>query len=85
LPYLERLREEIESYRLAQRGLERPKKAQGNKRQRGSWRDKDSVSVTISIGVAERNDRLVAPQAVLEAADRALYRAKEKGRNRVSR
>ena len=85
LPYLERLREEIDSYRLARRGVERPKKAQGNKRQRGSWRDKDSVSVTISIGVAERNDRLVTPQAVLDAADRALYRAKEKGRNRVSR
>ena len=37
------------------------------------------------IGVAERNDRLVTPQTVIEAADRALYRAKEKGRNRVTR
>jgi PleD family two-component response regulator len=35
--------------------------------------------------VAERNERLATPQAVIEAADRALYRAKEKGRNQLSR
>ena len=85
LPYLEELRGEIESYRIALRGSDRPKKSKGDKRQRGSWRGRDGVSVTISIGVAECNDRLTTPQAVIEAADRALYRAKEKGRNRVSR
>jgi len=85
LPYLEALRAEIEAYRLALRGSDRPQKTKGNNRQRGGWRGKDGVSVTISIGVAERNDRLATPQAVIEAADRALYRAKEKGRNRVSR
>jgi diguanylate cyclase (GGDEF)-like protein len=85
LPYLETLRREVESYQLALRGSDRPKKAKRSKRERGGWRGKNSVSVTISIGVAERNDRLVTPQAVIEAADRALYRAKDKGRNRVSR
>ena len=85
LPYLEALRAVIESYRLALRSSDRPKKVKGNNRQPGSWRGKDGVSVTISIGVAESNERLVTPQAVLKAADRALYRAKEKGRNRVSR
>ena len=85
LPYLEALRRDIEGYRLALRGSDRPKKAKGSKRERGGWRGKNAVSVTISIGVAERNDRLVTPQVVIEAADRALYRAKEKGRNRVSR
>ena len=85
LPYLEQLRGEIESYRIALRGLDRPKKSKGDKRQRGSYRGREAVSVTISIGVAERSDRLTTPQAVIEAADRALYRAKEKGRNRVSR
>jgi len=39
----------------------------------------------VSIGVAERNGRFDTPQEVFEAADRALYRAKEKGRNRLSR
>jgi len=85
IPFLEALRKEIENYRLALRSTDRPKKAKGGKRQRGGWRGKDAVSVTVSIGVAERNDRLATPQAVIEAADRALYRAKDKGRNRVSR
>jgi diguanylate cyclase (GGDEF)-like protein len=85
LPHLEALRKEIEAYRLALRSTDRPKKAKGGKRERGGWRGRDAVSVTVSIGVAERNDRLVTPQAVIEAADRALYRAKDKGRNRVSR
>ncbi|MBI3043933.1 MAG: GGDEF domain-containing protein [Betaproteobacteria bacterium] len=85
IPHLRALREEIESYRLALRGSDRPKKARGNKRQRGGWRGLDAVSVTVSIGVAERNERLATPQAVIEAADRALYRAKEQGRNRVVR
>lgn len=85
LPHLEALREEIESYRIALRGRDRPNKAKGSKRQRGGWRGKDAVSVTVSIGVAERNERLTTPRAVIEAADRALYRAKDKGRNRVSR
>ena len=43
------------------------------------------ISVTISTGVAERGDRLDGPEAVLAAADKALYRAKTDGRNRVSR
>jgi len=85
LPYLEALRGEIEAYRMALRGGDRPRKPKGSGRQRGGWRGKDTVSVTVSIGVAERNDRLATPQAVIEAADRALFRAKEKGRNQVSR
>jgi GGDEF domain-containing protein len=87
LPHLEALRKEVESYQLALRGPDRPRKAKrkGRTRQRGGWRGKDAVSVTISIGVAERNERLAAPQEVMEAADRALYRAKEQGRNRVNR
>jgi diguanylate cyclase (GGDEF)-like protein len=84
LPYLEALREDIEAYRMALRAGERRRKGKRSKRQRGGWRGKDTVSVTVSIGVAERNDRLGTPQAVIEAADHALYRAKEKGRNRVS-
>jgi diguanylate cyclase (GGDEF)-like protein len=84
LPHLDALREEIEAYRMALRGGERRRKGKRSKRQRGGWRGKDTVSVTVSIGVAERSDRLDSPQAVIEAADRALYRAKEKGRNRIS-
>ena len=85
VPHLEALRREIESYRLALRESDRPAKSKGRKRQKGGWRGKRAVSVTVSIGVAERNERLATPQAVIEAADRALYRAKEKGRNQLSR
>jgi diguanylate cyclase (GGDEF)-like protein len=84
-PFLEALRENIEAYQLALRASDRPKKVKGSKRQRGGWRGKRAVSVTISIGVAERNDRLGTPEEVTQAADRALYRAKEKGRNQMSR
>jgi diguanylate cyclase (GGDEF)-like protein len=44
----------------------------------------DGLSVTVSIGVAERDGSLAGPSAVIKAADQALYRAKQAGRNRVS-
>ena len=43
------------------------------------------VSITISAGVAERNEKHSSPFEVLKAADAALYRAKDKGRNCVCR
>ena len=85
IPHLEEVREDIESYRMALRGASRPARPRRAKRQRGGWRGRNAVSVTVSIGVAERNGRFDTPQEVIEAADRALYRAKEKGRNRLSR
>lgn len=39
--------------------------------------------VTISIGVAHRDERRPATGDVLKAADKALYRAKKQGRNRL--
>jgi diguanylate cyclase (GGDEF)-like protein len=41
------------------------------------------VTITISIGLAERSKRHSTPELVLDAADTALYRAKEAGRNCV--
>ena len=85
IPHLEAVREDIESYQMALRSASRPARTRRAKRQRGGWRGRNAVSVTVSIGVAERNGRYDTPQEVIEAADRALYRAKEKGRNRLSR
>jgi diguanylate cyclase (GGDEF)-like protein len=43
------------------------------------------VKVTASIGVAERSDKRRTPKDVITAADKALYKAKGAGRNRVMR
>ncbi len=43
----------------------------------------DGLSVTVSIGVAEPSTRYRQPEQVINAADQALYRAKQRGRNRV--
>ena len=45
--------------------------------------EKNLPRITVSIGVAVFPDAGDNPQTVLKAADQALYRAKEKGRNRV--
>ena len=45
--------------------------------------EKSLPAITVSIGVAAFPDAGDYPEAVLKAADEALYRAKEGGRNRV--
>jgi diguanylate cyclase (GGDEF)-like protein len=45
---------------------------------------RERVQVTVSIGVAWRCERYPTARDVLDAADAALYRAKNAGRNRVS-
>lgn len=41
------------------------------------------ITLNVSIGAAKAGANYATPQAVFEAADQALYRAKEQGRNRV--
>jgi diguanylate cyclase (GGDEF)-like protein len=42
------------------------------------------VRVTISVGVAGYNDELSSGQSLIQAADQALYQAKQAGRNRTT-
>jgi diguanylate cyclase (GGDEF)-like protein len=84
LTRLEALRENVESYLLALRAPERVKNTKRARRP-GGWKGSDTLSVTISIGVADNRSGPAAPRAVLEEAERALQRAKELGRNKVSR
>ena len=41
------------------------------------------IAVTVSIGVSTRNEAITSLKSMIAAADRALYRAKAAGRNRV--
>ena len=82
IPHVERVRKTIEFSEFMLRGPKRPRK-----KPEKSVTTKESVekvSVTVSIGVAERDDCYRTPREVVKAADKALYRAKSSGRNRIS-
>ena len=66
------------------RGPASPKTAKARSRsRRGRGNSRRQLKVTVSIGCADRNARRRTAAEVLAAADRALYRAKRAGRNRV--
>jgi diguanylate cyclase (GGDEF)-like protein len=79
-PFVESLREAIATSGFSLRRPRRPEKKPEHAPEPGPHK---SVTITISIGVAENSKKLSTPGLVLEAADGALYRAKESGRNCV--
>lgn len=87
-PHLEALRASIEEYRMLLRRS--PRRGKGSAGKQGRVRrgknnpQHRSLAVTVSIGYAERKADLKFPEAVIKAADTALYRAKKKGRNCLS-
>ena len=81
LPHLEELREAVETSRFTMRRRFRPRAKPSTPKSR---KTREAITITVSIGVAERNHRHATPDQVVGAADKALYRAKEGGRNRVS-
>ena len=81
IPYLERLRKTVETSKFTLRGRKRPRKKPTKQKPKSSARK--NLSVTISIGAAEREERTSKPDQVLKAADKALYRAKKAGRNQI--
>lgn len=83
LPHLEAIRETIANYEILLRNKDaRPQDDQQGRQRRGAAQA-SSVSVTVSIGVAERQPEHRTPEEVLKAADQALYAAKGAGRNCV--
>ncbi len=81
-PHLEAVRQAVEASRFTVRGRGRPRKRPAHPRSaKGARRQ---VTITISVGVAERDGRNSTPDSVVKAADKALYRSKEDGRNRIS-
>ena len=83
MPHLDALRESIATYNIQLRNQDcRPQDDQQGRQRRGAA-SAGSVSVTVSIGVAERMPEQRTAEEVLKAADKALYTAKSAGRNCV--
>ena len=87
--HLDEVRKSIQNYEMVIRKEPRQEQAEepsGKKqRKKGSFRRaSEKVSVTISIGVADRTASGQTPFDVLKASDEALYAAKKAGRNKVS-
>ncbi|AZD63403.1 GGDEF domain protein [Pseudomonas chlororaphis subsp. aurantiaca] len=79
MPHLEVIRETIANYNIQLRNQEnRPQDDQQGRQRRGAAAA-SSVSVTVSIGVAERQMEHRSPEEVLKSADQALYSAKGRG------
>ena len=99
LPHLESLRGVVETAefrmrkgdrRQTPRGAERRQERKPARSRKGHAirrlaqpKPSEVLSVTVSIGVAARSEQNPHADVVIEAADKALYRAKEGGRNRV--
>ncbi len=87
-PHLESLREAIAESQFTVRGKGRPRRKprqNAARAKRAPRSQPKKVRVTISMGVADSTQVQGSPGDVIKAADKALYRAKRGGRNRVSR
>lgn len=88
MPFLETVHANIEAHRMILRDTEHrsksSKSAKARRGRRSKSRGDKTVSVTISIGIAEPNDKYRKVNKVLKAADTALYMAKQRGRNCIA-
>lgn len=82
LSYLEEVRQTIEEYDIVLRNDQRKSQSKAKRGKAQSSNQRRTVSVTISIGVAEHLSGETFEQA-MKRADQALYKAKKKGRNQV--
>jgi len=78
IPHLENLREQVSKSGYTRK----PSKTQTSKSKRGG---SSQLFVNISIGVCEKSSKYKDSSEVMKGADKALYRAKKKGRNCVSK
>lgn len=78
ISHLDKLREQVSKSGYTRKSS----KAQSSKSKRGN---SSQLFVNISIGVCEKTSKYKDPSDVMKGADKALYRAKKKGRNCVSK
>ena len=83
LPHLEAVREAVADAKFTLRRQPRPPKAAGERRRGTRNGNERRIGVTISVGLAGVDGRNPTTDAVVKAADKAMYRAKKNGRNRV--
>lgn len=82
---LEDVRERIQDTIFVVRGSNRPNKKPGRSKKNQTRKRPEGkrTKVTVSIGLSQRTDKQEDPSDVMKKADRALYKAKDKGRNCV--
>lgn len=83
LPYLEACRKRLAETPFVVRGRARRVSSAGRRGKMGRKKPMKQVKVTASFGIAEPDSVFKTPSQVITAADRALYRAKNAGRNCV--
>jgi len=83
IPHLEKLRDKISRRGFILRGQDRPKKKPKKVKPRSN--SSKRLFLTVSIGVSEKTERNKTADDVIKSADNALYRAKKKGRNCISK
>ncbi len=79
--HMEAVRRTIERSPFVLRGPHRPRARPEGPAAAGERR---RIAVTVSVGIAATDSEAVTPEEVVRAADQALYRAKQAGRNRVA-
>lgn len=81
MPHMEAVRIGIEQYRMQLRDSQSRPRDDREGKQRRAGKTASEVSVTVSMGVAERQAEQRTPQEVIKEADKALYSALSAGRN----
>ena len=82
ISHIEDFREAIGSTPFIVRDCKRRRKKKNDRRRKNSANRKQ-VKVTVSIGLASPGGRKTDPEKVIKAADKNLYTAKKRGRNRT--
>ena len=82
IAFLDDIRELIAETPFAIRDKSNREKASKSARKENT-KPKNTVQITVSIGVAEKSNQHANAEEVIKDADKALYKAKDKGRNIV--